>query len=116
MARTGLSHISLKSRDLKKTEEFYVGVLGCQVAFRHPPGMIFLTTPGSGDLLNFVKSAAHISASQGLEHIGFKMTAAELKKREKILKQHGVKIAGRRGQQAFYFMDPNGYQIEYYCD
>ena len=32
MARTGLSHIALKSRDLKKTEEFYVDVLGCRVA------------------------------------------------------------------------------------
>ena len=116
MARKGLSHIALNSRDLKKTEEFYVGVLGCQVAFRHPPDMIFLTTPGSGDLLNFVKSAARISGSQGLEHIGFKMTAAELKKMEKTLKHHGVKIDGRRGREAFYFTDPNGYQIEYYCD
>ena len=66
MARTGLSHIALKSRDLKKTEEFYVDVLGCKVAFRHPPDMIFLTTPGSGDLLNFVKSSARTSGSQGL--------------------------------------------------
>jgi catechol 2,3-dioxygenase-like lactoylglutathione lyase family enzyme len=116
MARTGLSHIALKSRDLKKTEQFYVDVLGCQVAFRHPPDMIFLTTPGSGDLLNFVKSAARISGSQGLEHIGFKVTAAELKKMEKTLKQHGVKIEGRRGREAFYFTDPNGYHIEYYSD
>ena len=116
MANNGLKHIALKTRDLKKTEEFYVGVLGCQVAFRHPPDMIFLTTPGSGDLLNFVKSAARIAGSQGLEHIGFRMTAAELKKSEKTLKQHGVKIDGRRGREAFYFTDPNGYQIEYYSD
>ena len=37
MARTGLSHIALKVRDLKKTEDFYVGILGLKVAFRHPP-------------------------------------------------------------------------------
>ena len=49
MAKKGLSHIALKVRDLKKTEDFYVDVLGLKVAFRHPPGMIFLTTPGSGD-------------------------------------------------------------------
>jgi catechol-2,3-dioxygenase len=116
MVRTGLSHIALKSRDLKKTEEFYVDVLGCKVAFRHPPDMIFLTTPGSGDLLNFVKSAAQPSKNQALQHIGFKMTAGKLKKMEKTLKQHGVKIDGRRGREAFYFTDPNGYQIEYYCD
>jgi catechol 2,3-dioxygenase-like lactoylglutathione lyase family enzyme len=116
MVKKGLSHIALKVRDLKQTEDFYVGVLGCKVAFRHPPSMLFLTTPGSGDLLNFVKSSARVSGAQGLEHIGFKMTAAQLKKMEKLLKEHGVKIAGRRGKDAFYFDDPNGYQIEYYCD
>ena len=116
MAQKGLRHIALKSRDLKKTEEFYVGVLGCKIAFRHPPSMIFLTTPGSGDLLNFVKSTARASGTQGLEHIGFKVTPARLRKLEKTLVEHGVKIAGRRGDDAFYFSDPNGYQIEYYCD
>ena len=115
MTQKGLRHIALKSRDLKKTEEFYIGVLGCKVAFRHPPSMIFLTTPGSGDLLNFVKSSARTSGTQGLEHIGFKMTVAELKKMERTLKERGVKIE-RRGKDAFYFFDPNGYQIEYYCD
>ena len=65
--------------------------------------MIFLTTPGSGDLLNFVKSAARTSGTQGLEHIGFKMTAAQLKKMERTLKERGVKIADRRGKDAFIF-------------
>ncbi|HEX9263715.1 MAG TPA: VOC family protein [Candidatus Binatia bacterium] len=116
MANKGLSHIALKSPDLKKTEEFYIGVLGFKVAFRHAPSMIFLTTPGSGDLLNFVKSSTRVSGTQGLEHIGFKVTAAKLKKLETILKERGVKIDGRRGKDALYFVDPNGYQIEYYCD
>jgi catechol-2,3-dioxygenase len=116
MAKKGLSHIALKVRDLKKTEDFYVGVLGLKVAFRHPPTMIFLTTPGSGDLLNFVKSTKRSSGHQGLEHLGFKVTAAGLKRIEKTLKQHQVAIEGRRGKSAIYLADPNGYQIEYYCD
>jgi catechol-2,3-dioxygenase len=116
MANKGLSHIALKARDLKKTEEFYIGVLGFKVAFRHPPSMIFLTTPGSGDLLNFVKSSTRVSGTQGLEHMGFKVTRTKLKKLEFTLGEHGVKIEGRRGEEAFYFSDPNGYQIEYYCD
>ena len=116
MARKGLSHIALKVRDLKKTEEFYVGLLGLKVAFRHPPTMIFLTTPGSGDLLNFVKTTRPASGNQGLEHIGFKVTPAVLKRTEKLLQDRHVAIAGRRGKSAFYIADPNGYQIEYYCD
>jgi len=116
MAKKGLSHIALKVRDLKKTEEFYIGVLGMKVAFRHPPTMIFLTTPGSGDLLNFVKSSQRRRANQGLEHLGFKVTAAALKRMEQNCQEHGVAIEGRRGKSAIYISDPNGYQIEYYCD
>ena len=116
MAKQGLSHIALKVRDLKQTEDFYVGVLGLKVAFRHPPKMIFLTTPGTGDLLNFVKSAERSSGNQGLEHIGFKVTSTGLKRVEKQLKANGIAVEGRRGNSAFYISDPNGYQIEYYCD
>jgi catechol-2,3-dioxygenase len=51
-----------------------------------------------------------------LEHIGFKVSPAGLKKLETTLAEHGVKVEGRRGRDAIYFSDPNGYQIEYYCD
>lgn len=116
MAKRGLSHIALKTRDLKKTEDFYLKLLGLKVAFRHPPSMIFLTTPGSGDLLNFVKTSKRSSGNQGLEHIGFKVSAAALRRMERKLDEQGVAIEGRRGDSAFYITDPNGYQIEYYCD
>jgi len=116
MATKGLSHIALKTRDLKKTEEFYTKVLGLKIAFRYPPNMLFLTTPGSSDLVNFVKSSVRPSGAQSLEHIGFKVTPAGLTNTEKMLKAHGVKIDGRRGTTAIYFSDPNGYQLEYYCD
>lgn len=116
MANKGLSHIALKARDLKKTEEFYTGILGLKVAFRHPPNMLFLTTPGSSDLINFVKSSARPSGAQALDHIGFKVTAVGLRNTGKKLKAHGVEIDGRRGKSAIYFSDPNGYRLEYYCD
>lgn len=116
MIKKGLSHIALKSRDLKQTEEFYTGMLGLKVAFRHPPGMIFLTTPGSSDLLNFVKSSRPVSGAQGLDHIGFKVTRGALQRLEKKLRENKVAIEGRRGKSAIYFSDPNGYKIECYCD
>ena len=116
MPSRGLTHVALKVRDLKRTEEFYIGVLGLEVAFRHPPSMIFLRTPGSPDLLNFVKSNQKFSGSQGLEHIGFKVSPRQLQQMEKKLKASGVAIDGRRGKSAFYITDPNGYQLEYYCD
>jgi catechol 2,3-dioxygenase-like lactoylglutathione lyase family enzyme len=111
----GLSHVALRTRDIKETERFYTQVLGLKVAFRGPD-MIFLRTPGSRDLLNFIESTKRVSGIQALDHIGFKITSAELKHIEKRLKENGVKIEGRRGRNAIYILDSNGYQIEYYCD
>jgi catechol-2,3-dioxygenase len=116
MAARGLSHIALKTRDLGRTEQFYTTVLGLRVAFRHPPDMLFLKTPGCSDLLNFVKSARRLSGTQALDHIGFKVTAERLKQIESSLKTHGIPIQDRRGRTAIYFSDPNGYQLECYCD
>lgn len=91
-------------------------VLGLKVGFRVGPDMIFLHTPSSTDLLNFIESTKRISGIQALDHIGFKITPAELKRIEKGLKEYRVKIESRRGRNEIYILDSNGYQIEYYCD
>jgi catechol 2,3-dioxygenase len=116
MAIHGLLHIALLTRDLKKTEKFYTDVLGLKVAFRVPPEMVFLRTPGTKDLLNFVLTKKKISPERGLQHFGFKTSSSGLKQLEKRLKQNQIKLEGRRGKSAIYFRDPNGYSIEYYSD
>lgn len=116
MPNTGLRHIALKTRDLKKTERFYTGILGLTVAFRVPPNMIFLRTPGGNDLLNFVKTTKKLATDDALHHFGFKVTKAGLKAIERRLQSEGIEIEDRRGKTAIYFTDPNGYCIEYYCD
>ncbi|HTN70723.1 MAG TPA: VOC family protein [Methylomirabilota bacterium] len=116
MASHGLLHIALLTRNLKKTEQFYTGVLRLRVAFRVPPSMVFLRSPGSKDLLNFVATKKRIAPDRALQHFGFKTTNTGLKHLEKRLKENQVAIDGRRGKNAIYFRDPNGYTIEYYCD
>lgn len=116
MANRGLLHIALLTRDLKKTERFYTEVLGLRVAFRVPPNMVFLRSPGSQDLINFVGTRKRTSPDDALQHFGFKTTKSGLKGLEKKLKESEIKIEGRRGKHAIYFSDPNGYTIEYYCD
>jgi catechol 2,3-dioxygenase-like lactoylglutathione lyase family enzyme len=115
MADTGLRHVALRTRDLANTERFYVEVLGMKVAFRVPPKMVFLRSVGGNDLLNFVLSEKRIGPG-GLDHIGFKVSKAGLKRFEAILKTKGISIEGRRGRNALYIRDPNGYSLEYYCD
>jgi catechol 2,3-dioxygenase-like lactoylglutathione lyase family enzyme len=116
MAGQGLLHIALLTRDLNKTEQFYTDVLGLRIAFRVPPNMLFLRSPGSQDLLNFVRTKKRFTPAEALQHFGFKTTTAGLKRLEKRLKEEQIEIEGRRGKTAIYFRDPNGYSIEYYCD
>lgn len=113
---TGLRHIALKSLDLKKTEKFYTETLGLKVAFRVSAEMLFLRSPKGNDLLNFIKSDEKPRTEGGLDHFGFKVSAADLKRLEKKLKEQRVGIEGRRGKSSIYFRDPDGYCLEFYCD
>ena len=116
MASHGLLHLALRTRELKKTERFYVDVLGLKVAFRVSSNMVFLRSPGSQDLLNFVRTKKRLSRNDGLAHFGLKTTPTGLKRLERKLNERAIEIEGRRGKSAIYFRDPNGYCIEYYCD
>ncbi len=116
MPNPGLRHISLKTRDLEKTERFYTEVLGLEVAFRAPPKRVFFRSPKSDDLLDFVKSDTGSRPTQGLDHFGFQVSRKALREIKKRLKENRVKIEGRRGQESVYFRDPNGYWVEFYCD
>jgi catechol 2,3-dioxygenase-like lactoylglutathione lyase family enzyme len=112
----GLRHIALRSRDLRATERFYVDVLGLRVAFPHA-GMLFLESPGGGDLLNFVGTrGAFDPRAGGLDHLGLRVPSANWRDAMGRLKRAGVRITGRRGRDAVYFRDPNGYTLELYRD
>jgi catechol 2,3-dioxygenase-like lactoylglutathione lyase family enzyme len=112
----GLRHLALRTRDLARTERFYLDVLGLKPAFPHA-GMIFLETPGGRDLLNFVASRRTFDpAAGGLDHFGLRYPRAEWKRVCARVKRAGVPITGRRGRSAIYIEDPNGYTVELYCD
>jgi catechol 2,3-dioxygenase-like lactoylglutathione lyase family enzyme len=112
----GLRHIALKTRDLRRTERFYLDVLGLKTAFPHH-GMIFLETPGGRDLLNFVETRRTFDpAAGGLDHFGLRFPRAQWRRVCARVKQAGVRIGGRRGSTSIYVEDPNGYTVELYCD
>src|SRR5206468_6329680 len=96
----GLRHIALKTRDLARTERFYVDVLGLRIAFPHD-GMLFLETPAGQDLLNFVGTRGKFDPAQGgLDHFGLHVPPARWKTVCARLKDAGVRIRGRRGKTA----------------
>jgi glyoxylase I family protein len=112
----GLRHLALRTRDLEATKRFYVDVLGLEEAFEHP-GMIFLASPGGGDLLNFVATRRRLAAAAGgLDHFGFHVPTARWRALLARLRHSGIAIRSRRGSSAVYIRDPNGYSVELYRD
>ena len=112
----GVRHLALRSRDLGATERFYVDVLGLRQAFPHP-GMLFLETPDGGDLLNFVGVRRRFAAAGGgFHHFGLHVATQDWRGLLASLRRHGVRIRGRRGRDAVYVRDPNGYSLELYRD
>ncbi len=111
-----LRHLALKTHDLESTRRFYVEVLGLREAFPHP-GMIFLETPGGGDLLNFVRVRRRVDPRVGgLDHFGLYVGQKRIGALRRRLKTAGVKVVGRRGRWSIYIKDPNGYTVELYAD
>jgi catechol-2,3-dioxygenase len=93
-----------------------VDVLGLRIAFPHR-GMLFLESPGGGDLLNFVATRrAFDPEGGGLDHLGFCVPARAWRAIGARLARAGIRIVGRRGRDAVYVRDPNGYTVELYRD
>ena len=59
----GLSHVALRTRDIKETERFYTQVLGLKVAFRVGPDMIFLRTQAAGLIELYREHKTHLRHS-----------------------------------------------------
>lgn len=116
----GLHHIHLVVRDLPRALRFYQSVFGMEEQFRAGPYMVFLSTPGSDDLITLNQDAAEQDqAGQrgGIAHFGFKLSqGSDLDTAVREVERGGGRVI-RRGEHApgvpfVYVADPDGYVIE----
>lgn len=116
----GLTHIHLVACDLDRAQRFDQEAFGMKQRFRVEPDMVFLSTPGSRDLitLNRDKSeAANAGKSSGIAHFGFRLVErSELNPAIKEVESAGGKLLSRSrsgaGRPYAYVADPDGYVIE----
>ena len=72
----GLHHLHLTVRDLERSVRFYRTVFGMEERFREGPHMVFLSTPGSNDLITLNADPAereNAGRSGGIAHFGFRL-------------------------------------------
>lgn len=116
----GLYHIHLVVRDLECSLRFYRQVFGLQELFREGTCMVFLSTPGTRDLITLNQDeAARTKAGDngGIGHFGFRLAdPGDLDAAIAEVTRAGGRLLSQ-GEHApgvpfAYVTDPDGYVIE----
>jgi catechol-2,3-dioxygenase len=118
----------LKVRELQRSEDFYVGLLGMQVISRiSEPPMAFFHFGNEGNHHDFALMELSCGApsrdedSTGLAHVAFNIgsSAEELALARKILHDSRTPVlyeAERGFATSVHVLDPDGNEIELYVD
>ena len=121
-----IGHVVIKVRDLERTRKFYGDVMGLQLMMELPqPKMAFFASNGRDHheigCIEVGPEAEGLHSRQiGLVHIAFRLNDeqhlraayAELKEKQVPIDftvDHGI-------TKSIYFRDPDGHQLEVYCD
>lgn len=120
-----IGHVVLMVADLKRSVEFYTGVLGFKVSDIYgedmmPGGMVFMRCNTDHHGVALVGGASGPENQRGLHHMAFEVgTLDEVFRARNHLRACGAKIIfeGRRRagvQIAVEFLDPDGHNLEIY--
>lgn len=120
-----IGHVVLLVADLKRSVEFYTGVLGFRVSDIYgedmmPGGMVFMRCNTDHHGVALVGGASGPENKRGLHHMAFEVgTLDEVFRARNHLRACGAKIVfeGRRRagvQIAVEFLDPDGHNLEIY--
>jgi catechol 2,3-dioxygenase-like lactoylglutathione lyase family enzyme len=122
---TKIGHVVLMATDLRRSVEFYTGVLGFRVSDVYPESMmqgrmVFMRCAADHHGVALVGAAPGASPQHELHHMAFEVaTLDEVFRARDYLRKRGVKIEfeGRRRagcQIAVEFRDPDGHWLEIY--
>jgi catechol 2,3-dioxygenase-like lactoylglutathione lyase family enzyme len=120
-----IGHVVLRASDLRRSVEFYAGILGFAISDVYPEemvpgGMVFMRCNEDHHGVALVGGMAGPSEKRELHHFAFEVdTLDEVFRARKRLREHGVPIVfeGRRRagvQIAVEFLDPDGHHLEIY--
>lgn len=118
----GLTHLQILISDLDRSLRFYREVFGMEELFRAGPDLVFLSTPGSRDLvtLHINRDPAQVSSigkMGGVSHFGFRLLdGSRLDDAVAVAEKAGGRLIHRGehmpGFPFAYVADPDGYMIE----
>ena len=119
-----LGHIVLKVRDAQQAKDFYIRVLGLQVAYEdRQRGMVFLsfgTEHHELALFQLATGEPPEATQPGVHHIAWQLGSfAELQAAHRELLELGIPVEAtveHNVTRSVYLFDPDGNRVELYCD
>ncbi len=115
----GLRHAALRVRDLAAAEDFFVRVLGYEVAWRPDPENVYLRRNADDVALHHVTPGSGAPEGKGmLDHLGiFVPRAEDVDAWEKWLDARGARIVARPrthrdGARSLYVEGPEGIVVQ----
>ena len=121
---TRLGHLVLRVRNVKRSEEFYGGILGLEVKGRIEDKMVFFRSNPEIDhdlaVMGVGKEAPGPDAKGvGLYHFAYELGSfQELQDAYRVVVDNGVTISGygdHGDTKGLYILDPDGNEIELYA-
>jgi len=112
VATTAIDHVVLHVGNLKRSIDFYTGVLG--MAVHHGgEGWAFLRCGDQVIGLFEADPGETVKAGIEMNHMAFNQSTGGYEEVKAILKAHGIAVRGRRGDpRCIYFDDPDGHSLQ----
>jgi catechol-2,3-dioxygenase len=119
-----LDHVVLRVRDVERSEAFYRDILGLQVRRKRPGRMLFFTCGVRDHDLAILAVGADAPLPEehrvGLYHFALRLESFdELRAAHRHFGAHNVNIVGithHGDTKSIYLKDPDGIEIEVFCD
>ena len=112
----GLTHITLKVKDVKRSYQFYHKVFGAEKMY-NSEGFIQFQTPGCHDIIVLQEGERSNGQGNGIVHFGFRLVRAEnIEDIVSVVEAAGGQIKDQgefeAGEPYVFIYDPDGYEVE----
>lgn len=109
---TGVDHVVVHVEDVSRARQFYVDLLGMEVAHEHA-GRVFLRCGQQQVGLFEGRPPGSASAGRDLNHIALQVESGSYEEVKAALEASGIAVSGRKGDpRCIYFRDPDGHLLQ----
>ncbi|HTE84940.1 MAG TPA: VOC family protein [Dehalococcoidia bacterium] len=109
---TGIDHVVLWVSDLKRSKEFYIGLLGMHVA-HESDWQSFLRCGQQQVALFQIRDGSDVAPGREMNHMALRLESGEYEEVKAKLEAAGAQVSGRTGDpHCLYFSDPDGHRLQ----